>query len=362
MFGVKNIFSGSTLNRSANSQTHIDESDRLITSTPVCDDSANLEAMNNKNLCALCSETFKAISSKDSTLQCVCCYYCSSWICISCFDPRCTTVQQRSSLLQFLSSDKVEVHCGKCTKPNLGDLIYELNEAKKQIETLTTTVQDLQERVTTVSTPLGGVGAEGVDIARLIAESVARVVPVAMAEFWATFQSREKAKCGLVISGLTAVDGKSDMELVKDTLLPELQVNQGDVTVKSVFRMGKGKKVGTKMLPPLVKVVFDNNDDRNLVLKGASNLKDSTLLDGVYLRPSLTGLQQEINQRLLHQRYLHKGKGRRLQVRYSNEGDPFLWDTVTKVRMEETHLNASEATRDVGGAEGGGSPRLSPFH
>ncbi len=362
MLGVKNIFSGSSLNRSSTSQIHVDDSDRLITSTPVCDDSANLDAMNNKNSCALCSENFKAISSKDSTLQCVCCYFCSSWICVSCLDPKCTTVQQRTSLLQFLSSDKVEVHCGKCTKPDLRNLISELNEAKKQIENLTTTVQDLQKRVTNVPTPLGGVGAEGVDIATLIAESVARVVPIAMAEFWATFQTRERAKCGMVISGLSATDGKSDMELVKDTLLPELQVNEGDVTVKSVFRMGKGKKVGMKMLPPLVKVVFDNNDDRNLVLKGAKNLKDSSVLDGVYLRPSLTGPQQEINQRLLHQRYLHKGKGRRLQVRYSNEGDPFLWDTATKVKVEETHLRASVTTGEAGGAEVGGSPGLSPFH
>ena len=75
---------------------------------------------------------------------------------------------------------------------------------------------------------------------------------------------------------------------------------------------------------------------RNNVLQGAKNLMDSLVLDGVYLRLSLTSSQRDTNQKFLHHHFLLKKTGRKLQVWYSGDGDPYLWDSVVK-RMEDTN-------------------------
>ncbi len=359
MFGLNNVFKGSSLNRSTASHPADVEGNRY-SSTPIFDESGNMTTITK---CFQCSQAFKPVSTKDPTLQCVSCSFCAEWICMNCFDPKCTTPTQLSTLLKLLSSEKIDVHCGLCVKPNLLDLSASLKRANSQIDKLTATVADLQEQVKGTPVVAGGGGVISADIQQMIVETVARVVPQAMADFWENHQSRQNAKKAMVVSGLVASDIKSDQSLVAESLLPELQVNAADVNIKSIFRMGKGKKQGDKFLPPLLKVVFEDSDQRNSVLKSAKNLKDSTTLEGVFLRPSLTSQQRGVNQKLLHQRFLLKKTGRKLQVRYSDDGDPYLWDSIAKQSIN-TNLPLDQGNNDGINANetGGSAPSHSSFH
>ncbi len=358
-----NVFRGNALNRSVTQLFDVDVN--RFSSTPVFGESPNMTA---KNKCFLCAENFKPLSLKDPTLQCVACTYCSEWFCLTCLDPKCTTPAQLSTLLKFLGSEKIEAHCGKCVKPDLKELFMSLKNANIQIEKLTATVTDLQDQVnrSAVYTPAvaGCGGVISADIQQMIVETVARVVPQAMADFWSNYQSREKCKCAIVVAGLTASDTKSDEELVAGDLLPELQVKPSDVSIKSVFRMGKGKKQGDKFLPPLLKIVFEDSDQRNSVLRGAKNLRDSSVLEGVFLRPSLTTQQREVNQKLLHQRFLLKKTGKRMQVRYSGDGDPYLWDTSAKQTVDTSKPLIVSPGNDLSGVASNGvaeAPNTSIF-
>ncbi len=179
-----NVFKGNTLNRSVTQLSDVDVN--RFSSTPVFGESGN---MTGKNNCFLCAEKFKPLSLKDPTLQCVACTYCSEWFCLTCLDPKCTTPAQLSTLLKLLGSEKIEAHCGKCVKPNLQELSMNLKSANIQIEKLTATVTDLQDQMNrsaeyTPPAVAGGGGVISADIQQMIVETVARVVPQAMADFW----------------------------------------------------------------------------------------------------------------------------------------------------------------------------------
>ncbi len=319
IFGRRSI-----LNRTRNSEVP-------KTSTPIPDNNLlDLDTMaSSDDICMLCKKPFTLIS-KSGPQNCIQCLYCSGWLCLHCLAPEVTVAAHQASVITSLSKKTIEVHCGKCTKPDVAMLVRELQDAKLQINELSNQIKDIQNERSRHLVEQQSQPTTPIDIQKLIVESIARIIPQAMAEFFSNYQLREKAKTAIVVSGLPQTDTPDDIT-VTDSLLPQLSVDKSEVDIKNVFRMGKAiKRRDGKTVPPLLKIVFADNDQRNLVLKSGKNLKDAVAFDGVYLRPSMTSQQREVHGKLLGYRYYMKKQKIFLQIRFTPDGDPYLWNNATK--------------------------------
>ena len=123
----------------------------------------------------------------------------------------------------------------------------------------------------------------------------------------------EKIKNNLIISGIKEVEGQNDLDVVKEIISSELNI---EADIASIERCGKKRPDNPSPRP--IKLLMNDSTNRKQILMKAKTLRDSSnphTQANVYIRPDQTRRQQEESKNL---------RDRRRQMMVENPGRTYV--------------------------------------
>ena len=237
--------------------------------------------------CIVCNKKFTTLTKNSDQYACFQCTYCSFWVCMECVLGCAPNPSNKSSVYLALKSSKVDVHCGKCVKPKVGDIA----SISQQLAALKDKVDGLQQenlrlqsenaKFVDMQTQLDAVRQDNILLQNRISQLEQKEstnfhdMLTVVDEF---FQRKEK-KLNMVVHGLPKDDGtNSEIDQVRQLVL---ETNGHPDSITEVFRMGRkegpkydanGDPIANPSLRP-VKVKCNNAWTKRGLLTGQGIIK-----------------------------------------------------------------------------------------
>ena len=149
---------------------------------------------------------------------------------------------------------------------------------------------------------------------------------------------QNEKRLNLCVSGLQAVDNKSDISLLKDLFISQLGLN-----TREVEKMTNCKRFATKNNKSIIIVTFDCKEVRRNILRKAIKLKNYRTSDNtsVFISPDMTKMQQKESYELRKALKTQRENGFDVIIRNNQivSRNPTVADTEPTRRMTRSHAN-----------------------